>query len=82
MNMEYRNMVRVSNFLQKLAIIWSILRHREFYCAIVESRYADGSALDTGVYCSNYTLTQLRKFDRMIRDDIKMLEKERRYGKL
>lgn len=67
-------MVRISNFLQKLAIIWSILRHREFYCVIVESRYTDGSALDTGVYCSNYTLTQLRKFDRMIRDDINWVE--------
>ena len=80
--MECRNMVRRSNFLKKLAIIWSILRHREFYCAIVESRYANGSALGIGVYCSNYTLTQLRKFDRMIRNDIKTLEKERRYGKL
>lgn len=75
-------MVMRSNFLQKLAIIWSLLRHREFYCAIVDSRYADGSTLSTAVYCSNYTLTQLRKFDRMIRDDIKILEKERKYGKL
>lgn len=82
MNMEYRNIVMRSNFLQKLAIIWSLLRHREFYCAIVESRYTDGSTLSIAVYCSNYTLTQLRKFDRMIRDDIKMLEKERKYGKL
>ena len=63
--------------IDRIKLCWVILSNKEFYAAVVQSRYSDGSPLGIGIYSNGKdTITYCRKLIKSLKDYIRYYKKQ------
>lgn len=63
--------------IDRIKLCWAILSNKEFYAAVVVSRYSDGSPLGIRIYSNGKdTITYCRKLIESLKDYIKYYKKQ------